>query len=769
MPWSKYTVLVDFDQDGDFTDVNSDITSDVRQMKWSRGKNLAKQRAEAAVIDLVLNNDDHKYSPSKETSPLYPGVLLSPYLWAMIGYPVDTFTAANGTTLTGRRPDYDELFDAWSGDSGNFQILSNKLSCTVAANKSAVVDFGESDCFVGVKFTRNGTGGGLLLRYTDANNYWLVRHDGASLLLQRCQGGTLTTEGSATVTWAAGQERLLIAELHGTTIRVFLDDALQFSANHSFNETATKHGVGGHPANMNDRWDDFGGWRTVFYGRIDTIQPRPEVNRQYAYIRAFDDMERMGDHLVCRTSPTGGNVTAKAILDEVLDAAGADASSRILDTGTVLTKDDKHEKSLGRDALTEVYQVQDDDVGFFYIDGAGVYRYEDSDHRDSAPHTTGQQTWRADRLNNDQTDIYISGLQWDDGKERVENEGYFLYYKIARTTAVEVWRLNADDVPPIDNGNYLEFLAVGEGDHIANPILPHHTTDFTVNTAADGSGTDLLVPEDSEQGVVGGTGSPAFELDDSGQDFKDWNDGLHQIRITDASANKAMAFIGTEDPDGDGTRCVLYTTDSGTTKGYAYKASGFSESDTPLTYNVYDVTTALETGFEGNFRLIKVRNKSGSNGYITFLRLRADKGTRSAKTAARGENSQSQQNVGRRRIQHETLHIDRYGSTTDKGSALERVTKRISQRANPKERLVLDMNHGTRANLMQILHRSISDRINVVYTPMGISDSYHVERQTVNVREGGMLLECEWELQQAIGGGWGFARWETYDGNFVWG
>ena len=32
------------------------------------------------------------------------------------------------------------------------------------------------------------------------------------------------------------------------------------------------------------------------------------------------------------------------------------------------------------------------------------------------------------------TDMYFSGLEWDDGKDRVENEIYFQYNKIARTT-----------------------------------------------------------------------------------------------------------------------------------------------------------------------------------------------------------------------------------------------------------------------------------------------------------------------------------------------
>ena len=88
-----------------------------------------------------------------------------------------------------------------------------------------------------------------------------------------------------------------------------------------------------------DRWDNFGGWVSKFRGRIDTIQPRPELGNQYCYIRSFDDMERMSEYLVYRDAPLGSTSNvARNILEVVLDAIQDDSNfstgNRILDDGT---------------------------------------------------------------------------------------------------------------------------------------------------------------------------------------------------------------------------------------------------------------------------------------------------------------------------------------------------------------------------------------------------------------------------------------------------
>jgi len=779
-PKAAFRVRVDWDRDGDFTDANSDVTADVLTrlgMKYNRGRRFPSYNAQASMLELSLNNSSHKYSPSNKSGAIYPLVFPGPEIWVEMAYPMDDFNAADATTLASRKPPYDDLFAAWSGDTGDFDVLSNKLRTPSGGDYQAVLDFGESDCYVAVSWTYPSTGGqqthnsGLILRYTDTNNYLLFFAGGTTINLQKVDGGTKSTlHGPAAIkkkdgtafTWAGGEEHRLGVEMHGDQVRLFVDDIFQASVTTTFNQTATKHGVGGKNTELEQRWEDFGGWRSVFYGRVDAIQPRPEVTRQYTYIRAFDDLERMRQHQVFKTAPTGGSVTAAALLDVVHDAIDASSQNRIFDTGTTLTLDDKHEASMGRDALTETLQVQDDDAGFYYVDGHEVYRYEDAAHRDAGPHTTSLKTFKSGGSTPGvQTDIFFTQdrFEWMDGKDAVENEIYYQYHRISRVTATETWRLETGDRPAIADGETLTFLAVGDGDNIANPRTPLHTSDFTMNTLKDGTGTNLTAAVDSQQGTVSLSGSAAFTIDDTTQDFTavtsgdKLNDGKHVIRLTDNTGRVRQAWIGTDNPDADGTKVTLYTTSALTTKGYITgDDSGFSEADTPITYNVYEVTAEIVSGFDGNFRRIAMTNRSGSAGFITFLRLLADKGTKTSKTAARAENTASQTDVGRRRVEHETLHIDNF----DRAALNARL--RLDARVLRKERLTLSMANATRACLMQIVHRSISDRIQVIYSDMDINDTYYIEGFEVTVSEGGLFVQCDWLLKQTESGNVDHAR-----------
>ena len=119
------------------------MTSDVRTtgpgMRITRAKNLKSHKMPAAILEVFLNNEDHKYSPSFADSALYPLVLPSPNIWVEIAYPMDDFIASNGTTLSSRSPTYDSVFGTWSGDAGSFDIQSNKLRSTSAGNYTCLL------------------------------------------------------------------------------------------------------------------------------------------------------------------------------------------------------------------------------------------------------------------------------------------------------------------------------------------------------------------------------------------------------------------------------------------------------------------------------------------------------------------------------------------------------------------------------------------------------------------------------------------------------
>ncbi len=844
MAKGKVLFRIDINEDGDFDDAGEDVTADVRSFRLVQGKRVQKHRVEVSVLEFVLKNDTHNYSPSNGSGVWFPFVKLSPVVWFMMGYPVDTFDASNGTDLASRKPDFDDKFAAWTGDTSDFEVDTNKIKATSAANLTAVLDFGEAHCFVGCKVTRTGSNSGVVLRYTDASNFFLIRSDGTTLYLSKVEAGSMTTVASAAHIWTSTEEHWILAETHGDNFRVAIDDTLVLSeingAVSSFQNTATKHGIGGRATNTADRWDDFGGWRSVFYGRVDVVQPRPFRTRQYAHVRALDDMERLSKHQVYRLAPTAP-VWGDDILNEILDGANFSSSNRILlppdvrdsEQGTVsatgsalfrlddttqkfrewlsgefnivitdatgttakgwigtsdvdgdgtrieifnssdldvlgyassdtgfdetdtpltydiiwrpLTEDAASRSALGRDALTEAYQVVDDDVGQFFIDGSGFARYEQYLHRipPSGHHATSINCWFASRQAGDETDIYFQDMVWDDGKDRVENEAYYRFHKLSTIAAAQVWRLHPDDIPLIKSGEILTVTALGEGDVITDPRVPRPTTDFSFNTAAGGGGTDLLVPLVSESGTstVGLTEGATFELDDSDAPFIAlYRNGKHQVRIIDLTNREAMGYIGTTDVDGDDTKIGIFKDFELTTPGYADEESGFDNTDGPLEWDITNITMELIEGFDGNFRQIRIRNASTSDGFLHFLQLFAQKGSKANESAARAQNSESQTFVGRRRVEITTLHIDKFQT------AEQRARGRIGERSIPRERVELTMMNATRANLMQIIHRQMSDQVDLTYTPMGVDGHYVVERRTISMQVGDSLVEATIEL-----------------------
>ena len=388
--------------------------------------------------------------------------------------------------------------------------------------------------------------------------------------------------------------------------------------------------------------------------------------------------------------------------------------------------------------------MADDDVGQFFIDGSGSARYEPYLHRlpSSGHHRTSIKKWYSSAQTPAETDIYFEDLIWDDGKDRAENDISYRWHKVNLAAAAQVYRLHVDDIPLIPHGQTFAVTAVGEGDIIADPRVPVHTTDITVNTESGGGGTDLLASIITNSGTVAASGSTAFNLEDStvGHFTGTVRNGKHQVRITDASGTTALGFIGTADTDGDGTKVILFTDKDLGTPGYVDTDTGWDETDTPLTYAVYNVTLELITGFEGNTRQIRVINSSASDGFITFLQLYAKKGTKVNESIARAENAESQSFIGRRRIEHTSLHLDKFVSCQRRARA------RLGERSVPRERVVLTMHNATQANLMQMIHRQMSDQVDIAYSDMGIDAHYWVEKKTLELTEGNTKVECDWEL-----------------------
>lgn len=74
----KYSLLVDWNADGDYTDANDDITGDTLSLTWTRGRDYASQltgNSIAGKLTAVLLNNGGKFSPSNTSSALSPNLI----------------------------------------------------------------------------------------------------------------------------------------------------------------------------------------------------------------------------------------------------------------------------------------------------------------------------------------------------------------------------------------------------------------------------------------------------------------------------------------------------------------------------------------------------------------------------------------------------------------------------------------------------------------------------------------------------------------------
>ena len=153
-------------------------------------------------------------------------------------------------------------------------------------------------------------------------------------------------------------------------------------------------------------------------------------------------------------------------------------------------------KTVDMFAQDAILQAQIEEDGLFYIDGDGYNRMEDRGHRGAAPHTTSLATFR-DVKNG--SDPYFTDMAWEDGDSGIENRNIFAVRRGEEQNSgasVVVWTaeidasLNPWEFDAAETRN-IEWEVDSVYDYAGARSGPAATTDYTANTAVDGSGTDL--------------------------------------------------------------------------------------------------------------------------------------------------------------------------------------------------------------------------------------------------------------------------------------
>ncbi len=290
----KIDVLADWNDDGDFSDAEEDLTANVLAMGLDRRRDLVTEHMNAAYMVVTLDNSDHRYSPPKGTiSGLSPGRKL----WARMWYPFDSFTGSV-PTLNGRTPDEDTGW-SWTTHMGSFDgdgAGSARCASTGGTGDSiTTLDFGDTDVSIAAHFTRGSDTtdhAGVCIRFVDTSNYAYICITGTAIQTRKVIGGVDSPVNSTAHTWATNTTKLLHVTLHGSSLRVLVNNTavVDTTLSDAAIDGGTKHGLFADDE-CDHKWQDFGGFRGLFYGPISKIQPLASKSSPVCQVTAVDDFE----------------------------------------------------------------------------------------------------------------------------------------------------------------------------------------------------------------------------------------------------------------------------------------------------------------------------------------------------------------------------------------------------------------------------------------------------------------------------------------------
>ena len=490
MPRATWKVLVDWNNDGDFDDTYDDISGDIRSLQLTHNRRLDTDHMEPARLTLRLNNINHLYSPPNSGGALSGNLLPGRKVHVRAAYPFDTFTDGAGLGLAAHTPDSSDY--SWTAQLGSFAIAVGGVHVSISGSGSdqvATMDMAHADITIGCDITRASDTidhPGLTFRLSNTSNYLYARITGTAIEIRKVDGGADSLIDSTAHTWATQTRKFMQIALHGTSIRVFVDGAEINDTTSTFNQTATKHGLFADGA-ADHLYDNFGAWASLFTGFLDTIQPIPDANNQVVELVATDDSARLQDITLYMYSQTATPQSSDEIIDDILDYADVATADRQLDSGVDLVPTLWTPAAWHVQALAEIRRLGEEEDGLIYVDGHGLWRLEERDHRTTSPHTTSKATIKD---TDDGSNPYFERLEWQDSNPFIENKLLMRIREANNDGAQTYWTLT--EVPAFSAAETKLFLAESKAYDIAlGTRTPVASTDYTANTQADGAGTDI--------------------------------------------------------------------------------------------------------------------------------------------------------------------------------------------------------------------------------------------------------------------------------------
>ena len=726
-------VLVDWDGTGNYNGTYDDLTSDVRNMSLQHTRQPATEYMNGAVLNIKVNNDDNKYSPPYSSSPLSGNLISGKTIVSRIWYPYDGFVDSTGTTLASHAVPYDDNFSWTNSTTGKFQCHADGYAhLSSSATSLGFVESGITDLEIAATITSPSSSPdadydfGVVFRYVDANNYLLARMQMSTntVRIDKVISGSQSNVGSAGFTWAASTKKTLMIRLHGSTARIFVDDeklgTVDISAA-TATAAGTKIGIIAYEDSTVTKFHQFGGMRPLFKGKLKEIRPRPAKGMQYCYLKGYDTFEDF--KLIEGFQYMGGTLTGDR-------TAGATATPfrRILYLGG---QTDNHIEEAsassyqvcmlnpysiqfleGENLLEALYITQDTEEGFIYVDGHGYFHFEGRFHRQTAPHVEEVATF-ADSY--DGTNAGYHQFAYDNGIDGVFN-------------LFEVRYIQAGDASTSYNTAW------------SGGSMTTESTAAFVEQSAKSGGVPIKAGERIE--IVG---ESKYNTDDAYSQVMRIP-GNAQSHTSLTSSDPIQIWTGITSDAGSGTQLAL-TVD--------YEAG----------------STSIASGkYGGKWQLVRVRNDSASDGYLTRMFL-AQSLTLTARhrQMTHSTDSDSVTTYGERKRTLKSW-FSYYGVPSSQSTgtgAAGMAERKLAKYKDPIVRMRIDMIGYDKPTLMQMVHRRLSDKVGITETGMGLDQSVFIDGYHYKFSSGATLAEATFYVATTgaafgVPGLWNTGKWNQF-------
>lgn len=561
MPFQRYQLAVDWDNDGTFGEAEDDISADVLSLDAKRGRDYASQltgRSVAGKLTAVLDNESQKYSSFNTGSPI-TGKVLPGRKVALRAGPYGDFGGLDNVVNVPDASDLQNVFDGGTTIEVRLHPRSdgeNNLAYIISKVNWILRLQNESNGFCIARFLYLWSGNDYGVSTPSANvpinktSHLAVTYNadtpGNSALIHL--NGVLQSPGAENTPTGTRNSDIGIDLLIGDNpasnraldslvdeIRIWSDerttqeiqenmwremkgDEQGLIALWKFNEgkgttvgDSSLNGLSHNGTATGMTWSYFDIWS----GFLKTILPTPSRRgTSTAKLEAIGPLGYLNENKV-QVAMSTSKGTGAAIGD-ILDAAGWPAGDRDIDTGqTTMTR-----FFMARTNVMEALRIVERSEGGFIKELAnGRIAFEDRHKRLKAPHLTSQATF---------SDVVGATLGYSNIKQSDPLPGIFNLFEITFPTftvgsLATLWTLSESGAssPLISPGETRTFVAMYPTPSAPTAdagvdawTTPVENTDYDANTASDGSGTD--VSSDLAVAVVKGANTMEIAITNNG-------------------------------------------------------------------------------------------------------------------------------------------------------------------------------------------------------------------------------------------------------------